>query len=539
MGASTSQPAVKPPSPSASLPVPPKVESYDDVLYPGYSFTMSHPDRLAAQAILFGMAPAPLAACRVLELGCGDGANLIPVAFGLPESRCLGIDLAARPIATGQTIIEVMNLKNVTLRRMDMMEATKALGEFDYIIAHGIYSWVPPAVRDKLLAICSENLAPHGVAYVSYNAFPGSHIRQMLRRMMLYHAGKIPDPVERVRAGLGLIQGLVESAKEPDLILPILKPEFERMRTVAPEALYHDDFAEFNDPVYFYEFMEQAGRHGLKYLAEADLAAMHVTHAALIDGGVIDEAEDAVACEQMLDFRVLRNFRATLLCHQEVNTLRTPPLDNLRRLYIAASVTADPAGSDEAGKGVTFRKVDPKFNLKVTTNHPLTKAALQFLSARWPERVSFQELSDAAFAGSGWTPAEGETMPLETMIVKMHIGKIVDLYAHQTKAMAAVSERPLASPLARYMFRERGHAPSLNHNNLHVDATLDTLIQLLDGTRDRAALRKELKGLVSPEDAKPAGDGAKTGEGPEAEKARTEDLEENLKKVARMALLMG
>lgn len=534
MGASTSPSTLQPPKP-AGVPTP---DSYEEVLYPGYSFTMSHPDRLAAQAILFGMTPAPLATCRVLELGCGDGANLIPVAFGLPQSRCLGIDLAARPIAAGQALIEATNLKNITLRQMNMLDVTPALGEFDYIIAHGIYSWVPPIVRDKLLAVCSENLAPNGVAYVSYNAYPGSHIRQMIRRMMLYHAGNVSDPVERVQTGMGLIQGLLESAKEPDVIIPILKPEFERMRKVAPEALFHDDFAEYNDPVYFYEFMDQAGRHGLKYLAEADLAAMHVTHAALIDGDALDEKQDVVACEQILDFRVLRNFRATLLCHQEAHTLRTPRLENLRRLYISAQVKADAASADQGEKGVTFRKVDPRLSLKVTTNHPLTKAALRYLGARWPERVPFDELSSAAFAESGWTPAEGELMPLENMILKMHIGKIADLSAHQTAAVAAVSERPVASALARTLLRERDYAPSLNHNNLQVDAVLGALIQLLDGTRDRAALRKELKERFAREKAaaaaeEPAKDAVETG------KTEVDDLEENLNKVVRMALLVG
>ncbi|MGH9351306.1 MAG: methyltransferase domain-containing protein, partial [Terriglobia bacterium] len=206
MGNPTLQPSVSKPT------------SYDEVLYPGFSFVQSHPDRLATQATMFGMTPAALESCRILELGCGDGANIIPVAFGLPHSRCLGIDLAARPIAIGQGVIDALGLKNIALRQMDMMDAGKDLGEFDYIIAHGIYSWTPPAVQDKLLAICSENLAPDGVAYVSYNAYPGGHIRQMMRRMMLYHTRNISDPMERVRNGLGFLQGLIASLKEPDPI---------------------------------------------------------------------------------------------------------------------------------------------------------------------------------------------------------------------------------------------------------------------------------------------------------------------------------
>lgn len=83
-------------------------ESYDEVLYPGYAYRQTHPDRLATMATLFGMTPAPVEGCRVLELGCGEGGNLIPMAFGLPRSQFLGIDLAQRPIQKGQAMVEAL-----------------------------------------------------------------------------------------------------------------------------------------------------------------------------------------------------------------------------------------------------------------------------------------------------------------------------------------------------------------------------------------------------------------------------------------------
>src|SRR5579875_368864 len=74
---------------------------FDEVPYPGFPFPESHPDRLATIATLFGMTPPLLESCRILELGCGDGSNLIPMAFGLPQSQWLGVDLAERPIQKG------------------------------------------------------------------------------------------------------------------------------------------------------------------------------------------------------------------------------------------------------------------------------------------------------------------------------------------------------------------------------------------------------------------------------------------------------
>src|ERR1700747_3167393 len=136
--------------------------SYDQVLYRGFPYAQSHPDRLATMATLFGMTPAPVERCRVLELGCGDGGNVIPMAFTLPESRFLGVDLSASAIARGQDLVRTLSLSNITLRHLDLMEMAGGAGEFDYIIAHGLYSWVPPAVREQILKLFKSHLAPNG-----------------------------------------------------------------------------------------------------------------------------------------------------------------------------------------------------------------------------------------------------------------------------------------------------------------------------------------------------------------------------------------
>lgn len=162
-------------------------DPYDRVLYAGHALAQAHPDRLATIAKLFGVKPPEVSTCRVLELGCGDGLNLISVGLGLPEAECVGIDLAPIGIRRGQEILQRVGLKNVTLLQRSILDIDPDFGQFDFIIAHGVYSWVPSEVRDKLLRICKENLAESGVAYVSYNAYPGSHQREMVREMMRYH----------------------------------------------------------------------------------------------------------------------------------------------------------------------------------------------------------------------------------------------------------------------------------------------------------------------------------------------------------------
>src|SRR5437764_4888582 len=186
--------------------------SYDVVDYPSHPLPQAHPDRLATLATLFGLRPAPVERCRVLEIGCGSGGHLLSLALQLPESRFVGVDLSETAIAHGNQARQALGLHNLTLHHADLMEFAPEDGPFDYVIAHGFYSWVPAAVRDRLLALSRAVLAPHGVVYVSYNTLPGCHLRRMLREMMLFHVRNLTDPEERIDQALALTRFLAEGA---------------------------------------------------------------------------------------------------------------------------------------------------------------------------------------------------------------------------------------------------------------------------------------------------------------------------------------
>ena len=83
--------------------------------------------------------------CRVLELGCASGGNLIPMAMDFPDSEFLGIDLSARQIEAGKVHLANLKPRNIELRAASIMDVDAGYGQFDYIICHGVFSWVPPA----------------------------------------------------------------------------------------------------------------------------------------------------------------------------------------------------------------------------------------------------------------------------------------------------------------------------------------------------------------------------------------------------------
>src|SRR5258708_28374425 len=109
-------------------------------------------------AALVGMKAAPGTRCRVLELGCARGGNIIPMALARPDSRFVGIDLSPRQIADALAVVRQLGLANVELRDIDILQVGKDFGTFDYILCHGVYSWVPPQVQERIMEVCRDNL---------------------------------------------------------------------------------------------------------------------------------------------------------------------------------------------------------------------------------------------------------------------------------------------------------------------------------------------------------------------------------------------
>lgn len=521
--------------------------AYDEVLYPSAVYSQTHVDRLAVMAALFGMSPAPVECCRVLELGCGDGTNLIAMALGLPESEFVGIDLAQSAIAKGNATIEALHLGNVSLRALDVMQTPADLGRFDYIIAHGLYSWVPSEVRDKIMAICGQHLSADGVAYVSYNAYPGNHARDMVRGMMRYHVAQFRQPQEQILQARSLLKFLAESKEEPDVYHALLKRELERTLKYPDAGFYHDDLSPVNHPVYFHEFMAHAARHGLQFLAEAEILDMkedkYPPHVAAVLAALKDG--DVLAREQYLDFLRCRSFRQTLLCHAGIRLDRASTPERVRRLHVAAEVKmASPEGDVASRSPVLF--LGPK-GAEIETDRPVVKTAFVRLGAVWPCHVHFDELlafvrnrlgrdADGASVGVGEDAQE-----LGVALAQAHRAGFVEFHAMPHKFAAEAGERPVASPLARLQLREGGVAvASMRHGILKIEDDLGRrLVMLLDGTRDRAVLLGELSGLVKSGATVVCHEGKPVADMQESLQRLAGGLDANLAGLARMALLVG
>ncbi|HSW48900.1 MAG TPA: class I SAM-dependent methyltransferase [Bryobacteraceae bacterium] len=461
--------------------------AYDQVSYLTHPLPEAHPGRLATVATLFGMSPPPVETCRVLEIGCGDGSHLVPIALALPGTECVGIDLAGVPIEKGRELARRLSLSNIVLRQLDLRDLDPGCGQFDYIVTHGLYSWLPPGIRDRLLAICRALLAPQGVAFVSYNTYPGGHLRQMVRDMLLYDAQGVVDPAERIERATALLRFLAEFGTRSTA----LREEIAEMLTFPPPALFHDDMAEVNEPVHFHQFVQHASRHGLQFLAEAEFK---VLGAAGLSGKAAETLRamaggDRIREQQYLDFLRCRRFRQTLLCRAETALSKEPDLVGVTRLWVASGVRPLSAAPDSTSdREEAFQSLEGH---TVRTNLPLAKAALVCLSRRWPVAVPFAELAEevASQVSSGpKAPAQ-----LAELLLGLCTSGLVDFHALPSRFAGEAGETPRTFLLARLQAESGTRVTTLRHNSVELqDDLVRRLLLLADGTRNRDQLLSEM-----------------------------------------------
>lgn len=464
---------------------------YDRVLYGGASFPQTHPARLSTVAALFGLRAPELEECRVLELGCGNGSNLVPMAAAMPRAQFVGVDLAATPIAHGRERAARLGLSNLRLEQGDVSRLGPDLGRFDYVTAHGLYSWVPAAVRPHVLRVAGEVLSDDGVAYVSYNALPGCRLRHLVRELVRMHFGTTafePGRIAEVRAFLAEV-ARVEAARDGEF-LGALQREIAFVQSLPDAVLYHDDLAQESHAFLLTELLEDARPHGLQYLGEAGIAEMY-TLAGFpdFDRMLADwSGGDRVRREQHLDFVRGRRFRQTLLCRAHHRLAEDAGPRSLRAMHLRASLRAEPGAALFDRSEVRFS--DGSRGARV--DEPIAKAALARLAARWPDTVAFDALLGGAMhdcAASGLAYDETAGAALAALLWSMVRADLVEPLRDAPPPAAPPGAQPrLRAVVADALAHGLVPADTLNRGFRLDDPIARRLAAAMDGTRGRDAL---------------------------------------------------
>lgn len=463
---------------------------YDQVRYPSQVYPKLQPSRLAAIARLHGVPAISPKACRFLEVGCGDGLTLLTLAMAYPDSEFVGVDLSQAAIAHGNAMKAQLGLKNLTLLDVDLLTWNPGNEPFDYIVAHGFYSWVPQVVRERLLALCNQIMAPTGIACISYNALPGCHMRRMLWDMLKFHSEGVQDPAERVARAQEFLELLKSGLPESSLYATTMAGEIdELMDRLNPSVLFHDDLAEINEPCTLDQFVRHAKEHGLTFVAEANYHEMSPRKAHERVRPLLEQIarDDLVAKEQYLDFFTGRRFRQTILCRRDAVPSAAPHPEAIGSLQIVSGLQPDASGPDNEGR---MRFSLPSSGAVVTDN-PIIQAMLMEASKLHPQPLWVNDLADQAMRTLGDNSDRTDKMEkVQQFLTRAFEVGLVELHRDAPRFAGTVADRPRASPLAQLQIRAgETIVTGLRPSTIELDDQVTrTLTLALDGDRDRSEI---------------------------------------------------
>ena len=465
---------------------------YDQIPYTSRPFPQSHPQRMAALGQLFGLTPPDISNCKVLELGCASGGNLIPLAAAFPDAQFVGIDLSPMQIAEGQGRIARLGAKNIRLINMSIADITAGLGSFDYIVCHGVYSWVPAAVRDAILRVAHDNLSEHGIAYISYNVYPGWRLRAVLRDAMLFHSSPADDPSEKVARGRDFLEKLGSLSNASSAYGQLLRQEAKNFSGLENNYVAHEYFEGNNDPCYFADFLKRAGIFDLSYLTESEVHLTIAENFGAETGELLRTLSEnrLDRLEQYIDFLTGRTFRQSLLVRREqahrIGRVLSP--NSICGLHLSTALGADP---EREGENFVFKD---RAQRTLTTTSTAVRDAVSKLARMYPLTATPAQLA----GDGGVTLSEQDKRDIERSLFNMVMAGIADISTLPFIASDTVQPRPMARELARADARDgQTWTTNIRHETVPLSLVARAVLPLLDGTNSQTELARKVQAMVA------------------------------------------
>lgn len=469
--------------------------TYDDVPYGSYPVSASHPDRLYSMAKLFGMEPVPPENARILEIGCAGGGNLLPLASTFPNAECVGIELSQVQCSYAAEAIKFIDFKNVSIRQGSVTDIDASFGKFDYILCHGVFSWVPDFVREAILRVAAENLSDQGVAFISYNTLPGWYMRGMIRGMMIEHVKHIEEPIKKVAQARALIKYLVDANANvytPHAIY--LRSEAELLATVPDSYILHEHLEDINQAFYFRDFIALAVQSNLQFLGEANLASTWIGNLSAEAQKGLNAINDAILRGHYMDCIAGRSFRETYLVKASAKVDRNLENERLRGLRFSGKY--DPVNEPNVTDGSTSYKL--KNGQTIHTSDPVVKAAFAVLTEAYPESRTAERIVTAMeTSGSLVDSREGAVNKVLHTLVNGVLGGWVDFRYLPDRMQKQISNRPRATPWARAQALANKYVTTQRHEFMIINEAQRQLIPLLDGSRTIEDLISEVSVLLN------------------------------------------
>ncbi len=467
---------------------------YDAVSYRGAVVPNSFPGHLALCS-LWRHGPHPVTNGFLLtELGCGDGANLLPLAFYHPEATFIGIDNSAAAIPCAQEAARYLDLKNIHFVQEDVRTLEHAdFRSSDYIVVHGLYSWVSEKARAAIVSFCRNNLTPSGLAYISYNAQPGWSMRSLVRETLLRAPSVRKAAVEdqAARAVDVATQLLEDLPSQGYAFGELLAEELARVRNGSPGYVFHEYLAEINEGFWLRDFVAHAQQHGLDYVADAQDCRWEGQIPAALRAFLAERDLNPIEQEERLDLLCHRTFRASILCRSDAPRQCTTHREILQTAFLATSLCAesDPFDLTEGAVETFSHEHGPEITLDV----PITKAAIVLLTHQWPRGMRFESLWQRAsqfLISHGCLVQSGAREQLLEELILLYERGQLDLRLDEPSYRWDIPESPRAHALARFEAQHREALTTPFHSLLPFEPEALQVVQELDGARSTKELQR-------------------------------------------------
>ncbi len=418
---------------------------YDELLYGDLTFFYTHPNHLAGVAALCGLAAPPVAGCRVLELACGTGFNLLGMSHSLPDARLVGVDLSEKQIRHGKDAIAALGVTNVELRAGPLEEVDASFGEFDFIVAHGVFSWVPAEVQRAVLRVVRDRLAPNGLAFISYNTLPGWSTRTTLRDLMRLFDSTDAPAAERVRHAKQAARQFLENLPpDGNHYADTLRAELAALDDQPDYYILAEHLTPFNRPMYFTDFAALLTEHGLQHASDSE----YHKNAFVQPEEERAAGDDLIRAEQLLDYRRQRDFRQSVICHTAREVPRWPDPALVLPLWLTPRVKLVDPDADPTGSFDLVRHGDAEDAFAI--HDPLFRRILRRMLATPGRKVRVDAcLPDLADLDLPFGPAMAPSL-LASAVAQGAASELWTPFAADPPFATVAGDQPRACPFARH-----------------------------------------------------------------------------------------
>lgn len=360
-----------------------------------HALAHASPVHLRAVAHLCGLEAPRLETARVLELGCGLGRTMQAFALAYPGAKIVGVDIWPDELAVGENEAFALGIKNLQFLPLLCLDIDETFGLFDYIVVRDEYSWAPDAMREALLRVCAQNLAPGGVVYFGFQAYPGGHVLDVVRDAIQLHAHAATS-IEEVRAEAGaMLQLMVTQGALDQAYAQEVKQVVHRLSS-HPEYYINADFLQrANNASYLIDVVTRAQEQGLVYLSDARPFTEHAKYygrPTQLQMGLVALGKVWPVRQQYLDFALNRSFRQSLFTRQPVTatSIAGADFDKLKALSFACALKR------RHSPALAARAALVEYVLPSGKQHDFdderTVALLDVLGCIWPNTLSFNDL---------------------------------------------------------------------------------------------------------------------------------------------------